>query len=95
MRGRKERRRNRPSSSFIHVNESRVPQQPPPLPPYQPDMSAPSNNAPSTDPAKSATAAAPAEDESKKEVPQLGSLEEDDEFEEFAEQGQFLSLAVI
>lgn len=52
-------------------------------------MSAPASNTPTADASKEASSTAPKVEEEKKELPQLGALEEDDEFEEFAQQGKF------
>lgn len=56
-------------------------------------MSAPVSNTPTADASKEASSTAPKQEEEKKELPQLGALEEDDEFEEFAQQGQCTSRA--
>lgn len=54
-------------------------------------MSAPASNTPTADASKEASSTVPKQqqEEEKKGLPQLGALEEDDEFEEFAQQGAF------
>ncbi|KAL7417217.1 DSS1/SEM1 family-domain-containing protein [Mrakia frigida] len=51
-------------------------------------MSAPASNTPTADASKEASSTVPKQqqEEEKKGLPQLGALEEDDEFEEFAQQ---------
>ena len=51
-------------------------------------MSAPASNTPTADASKEASSTATKQEDAPKELPQLGALEEDDEFEEFAQQGE-------